>query len=220
MYPEFKPQIKSLKQYITHISKTYKVDIAAISSKDDFKNYEDIIDFKYKYINTKNQISKLCDFISENKNTLNYDWFFRTRPENEIVDFDTINFSKLPKNAVSARAREYIGPFMGKHSCSVGGEGEYIYIKECNYKKNKEKLVIDDTIVFNKTVIDKGGFVPLTNDEEIKYNNLKSTPVRHDEWFLTNMLVSRGIHLNIIDIDMKFTRVSRGQVRRSGPVVK
>jgi len=221
MYPEFKPQIETLKKYIAHISKKYKVDIAAISSKDDFSNYSDILDFKYKYINTKKQVSKLCDFISENKDTLNYDWFFRTRPENEIVDFDTINFSKLPKNAVSARAREYIGPFMGKHSCSVGGEGKYIDIKECHYKKNKEKLVIDDCIiVFHKMIIDKGGFVPLSNDEEIEYNNLKSNPVRQDEWFLTNMLVSRGIHLNIINIDMKFTRVSTGQILRSGPVVK
>jgi hypothetical protein len=213
MYPEFKPQIESLKKYIIHISKKYNVDIAAISSIDDFSNYSDILDFKYKYINKKKQVSKLCDFISENKDNLKYDWFFRTRPESEMVNFDTIDFTNLPKNAVSARAREYIGPFMGKHACSVGGEGEYINIKACHYKKDKEKLVIDDTIVFHRMVIDNGGFIPLSNEKEAEY-------IRQDEWFLTNMLVSRGIDLNIIDIDVKFTRASRGQTRMSGPVDK
>ena len=212
MYSEFKPQIESLKKYIIHLSEKYRVDIAAISSKDDFSNYSDILDFKYKYVNTKKQISKLCDFISENKDNLKYDWFFRTRPESEIVNFDTIDFSHLPKDAVSARAREYEGPFMGKHACSVGGEGEYSHIKACHYKKNQEKLTIDDTIVFHRTVIDKGGFVPVSSDKETEN-------IRQDEWFLTDMLVSRGIPLNIIDIDVKFTRASRGQVRRSGPVL-
>jgi hypothetical protein len=212
MYPEFKPQMENLKKYIEHLSKKYSVDLAGISSKDDFSNYSDILDFKYKYVNTKRQISKLCDFISENKETLKYDWFFRTRPESEMVDFDTIDFSNLPKNAVSARAREYLGPFRGKHACSVGGEGEYIHIKECKYKDNKEKLVIDDTIVFHRTVIDKGAFAPLSPEKE-------ADNIRQDEWLLTNMLVSRGIELNIIDIDVKFIRASRSQVRRSGPIV-
>ena len=167
MYPEFKPQTATLRKYIEHLSKTYTVDLAGISSKDDFSNYADTLDFKYKYINTKPQLSKICDFISENRSTLNYDWYFRTRPEEELLDFDSINFNNLPTDAISARAREYVGPYREKFSCSVGGEGTLKNIKACVYKAVLEKLVLDSNdYVFHRTVIENGGFVPITDKDK------------------------------------------------------
>lgn len=217
MYPEFKPQVETLKKYIEHLSTRYTVELAGISSKDDFSNYEDTLVFKYKYINPKLQMAKICDFITENKDTLNYDWFLRTRPEEELLDFDCINFETLPKDAVSARAREYAGPFTGKYSCSVGGEGSFKDIKECLYKPTLEKIILNsDIYAFHKTVIDKGGFSKLTNDEEswgTQYD--KNT---QSEWFFSHILSSRGIHLNIIGINTKFTRKSRNQFMYSGNI--
>jgi len=217
MYPEFKPQTVTLKKYIEHLSKTYNVDLAGISSKDDFSNYEDTLVFKYKYVNAKAQVSKICDFISENRDKLNYDWYFRTRPEEELLDFDCINFETLPKDAVSARAREYIGPFTGKYSCSVGGEGAYKDIKACFYKTELEKLVLDSNdYVFHKTVVEKGGFAKITQEEK---DWEKSTGRNNeDEWFFDNIMVSRNIKKNIIDIELKFTRKSRNQVCYSGGI--
>jgi hypothetical protein len=217
MYPEFKPQVETLKKYIEHLSTRYTVELAGISSKDDFSNYEDTLVFKYKYINPNLQMAKICDFITENKDTLNYDWFLRTRPEEELLDFDCINFESLPKDAVSARAREYAGPFTGKYSCSVGGEGSFKDIKECLYKPTLEKIILNsDIYAFHKTVIDKGAFSKLTNEEEswgTQYD--KNT---QSEWFFSHILSSRGIHLNIIGINTKFTRKSRNQFMYSGNI--
>ena len=217
MYPEFKPQTVTLKKYIEHLSKTYNVDLAGISSKDDFSNYEDTLVFKYKYVNAKAQVSKICDFISENRDKLNYDWYFRTRPEEELLDFDCINFETLPKDAVSARAREYAGPFTGKYSCSVGGEGSFKDIKACLYKPELEKLVLDSNdYVFHKTVVEKGGFAKITQEEK---DWEKSTGRNNeDEWFFDNIMVSRNIKKNIIGINLRFTRKSRNQFWNSGDV--
>lgn len=217
MYPEFKPQMETLKKYMEHLSKSYTVDLAGISSKDDFSNYSDILDFKYKYISSKLQVSKLCDFISDNKDTLNYDWYLRTRPELEMMDFDTINFKNLPKDAISARAREYIGPYTEKYSCSLGGEGKYSDIKTCFYNTTQEKLVLHNAdFVFHKTAIDNGGFSKLTAEEEnwgTEYDKNSQS-----EWFFTNLHSSRGIKLNIIGINTKFTRRSKNEMYHSGNI--
>jgi hypothetical protein len=215
MYPEFKPQVETLRKYIEHLSKTYRVDLAGISSKDDFSNYSDVLDFKYKYVNPKLQVSKMCDFVSENRDTLKYDWYLKTRPEVEMMDFDTIDFKNLPKDAVSARAREYTGPFQGKHSCSVGGEGSFSHIKACFFNKEQQKLSIDDNVyVFHKTTVDNGGFSQITEGELPRPGE-----EGEHEWYFSRVLTARGINLNIIGIDMLFTRKSRGESIYSGNVV-
>ena len=95
MNPIHIPNIRRLADYVSHLSKIYNVDIAVISSSDDFNNYANYLDFKYRYINNKKQLSKICDFISEHKNELQYDWYIKIRPEMELLDFTTIDFNKL-----------------------------------------------------------------------------------------------------------------------------
>ena len=217
MRDKFKPQVETLKKYIEHLSKTYTVDIAGISSKDDFSNYSDLLDFKYKYINPKLQMAKMCDFISDNKDTLNYDWFLRTRPGEELLDFDCINFESLPKDAVSARARVYAGPFTGNYSCSVGGEGNYKDTKACLYKPTLEQIVLNnDVYILHKTAIDNGAFSKLTNDEE----NWGEEANRNsqNEWFFSHTLTSRRIKLNILGINLRHTQKSIGRTIYSGNI--
>ena len=211
MYPEFIPQITSLSKYMEHLSKMYNVEVAGISSKDDFNNYASILNFKYKYISDKPQLSKICAFISDNKSTLNYDWYVKIRPEIELLDYDTINFQNLPKDSISARAREYRGPQTNKHSCSVGGEGSVKNYKNCVRNNEHKKLVLDDNIyIFHKNVIDKGGFEKLD-----PANNVK----QHHEWLHSDIWTARNIKLNKIGINTKFTRKKNNTLIYSGNVI-
>lgn len=211
MNPEFIPQIISLSKYIEHLSKMYNVEVAGISSKDDFINYSPILNFKYKYVNDKPQLSKICAFISDNKNTLKYDWYVKIRPEIELLDYDSINFQNLPKDSISARAREYLGPQTNKYSCSVGGEGTHKGVKNCVRNNELKKIVLDDNIyIFHKNVIDKGGFERLD-----PANNVK----QHHEWLHSDIWTSRNIKLNLIGINTKFSRKKSNNIIYSGNVI-
>ncbi len=198
MNSAFIPQIRELANYIEHLSKTYTVDIAAISSNDDFNNYAEYLDFKYTYINSKKQLSKICDFISKYKHELQYDWYIKIRPEITILDFNTIDFNILDKNAIHARARVYKGPINEKYTCSVGGEGIYSHIKECVYSELAEYTELDDNIyVFNKNIIEKNAFSTLDESANEK---------RQDEWFHSSTWSSRGVTLNVIGINVLHER--------------
>ena len=149
---------------------------------------------------------------------MNYEWYFRTRPEEELLDFDCINFDSLPKDAVSARAREYIGPFTGKYSCSVGGEGKFKDVKTCFYKPELEKIILDDsTYIFHKTLIENGGFAKITEGEN-EQGRKATGKDKEDEWFFNSIMVSRNIKKNIIGINLKFTRTIRNELRYSGDI--
>ena len=207
MNPEFIPQIKELARYVEHLSKKYIVDVACVSSKDDFENYSDYIKFKYTYINTNRQLSKVCSFITDNKDTLQYDWFLKTRPEIVFADFETINYGTLPNDSISARARVYFGPYRNEHACSVGGVGDYQHIKGCFYRDRLETIVLDDIVyVFHRNIIDRGGFTKLISDG-----------AKEDEYFHSSTWISRNIKLNVIGINVTLHRV--GTVMYSGPVI-
>jgi hypothetical protein len=62
------------------------IDYCGISNTNDFHNYADIITFKYQVVNTKRQFSKLCDFITEYKQELDYDWYIKFRPDMKLLD--------------------------------------------------------------------------------------------------------------------------------------
>ncbi len=89
--------IKILDDYIKQ-NKNIQVDYCGISSNNDFHNYESIIKFKYKIINSKKQLTKICDFITDYKSKLNYDWYIKFRPDMKLLE--NINFNILSKTAI------------------------------------------------------------------------------------------------------------------------
>jgi len=197
---EFTESMKELSKYIAHLSTKYTVDVAGISGDNNFSNYSGIIDFKFTHVNTKGQLSKMCDFITQYKGELNYDWFVKFRPGVKILDYNTINFDALPKDAINARAREYRGKKQNKNACSVGGVGIYTHIKNCIHNNtlssnNQDKAtILDDLLyIFHKNVIDKGGFLPIEGG------------AKEDEYFHANIWKGRNIKLNAIPLDIKFT---------------
>ena len=107
------------------------VDYCGISNQDDFDNYKDIINFKYKIINNNQQFSKICDFITDYKSELNYDWYMKIRPDIKLLE--NINFNVLSENAINARARVYYGPKQIKYGMSVNGEGCWNNSGDCYY---------------------------------------------------------------------------------------
>ena len=188
--PDYINNIQRLSLLLQSISD--HIDYIGISSFDDFHHYENIITFKSKIINQYTQFTKICDFIQKNKEDLNsYDWFIKFRPE--IFLFDNIPFDQLHKNCINARARRYYGPKKIKYGCSVGGKGPHSHIKDSKYYPHEYYIELDDQIyIFDKTVIDNGGFnLPLSNI------------IQHEhEPFHNNFWVSQNIDRNIIGINM------------------
>jgi len=184
------PNIQILNEYVKELSKEHTVEYAGISSKDDFKNYEHILSFKYKMVNPKMQLSKMCDFITEYKEQLDYDWFIKTRPEIKLLQ--QLSF-ELAENTIHARARMYKGPQRIKYASSLmGGDESYK-----QYRPKEQELVLDDQIyIFHKSVIEKGGFAKIQQGR------------REDEWLHTNLWSQRGIQLHMIGIHVAFTKYS------------
>jgi hypothetical protein len=170
------------------------VDYCGISNIDDFNNFENIISFKYKIINTKRQFSKICDFISDMKNKLDYDWYIKIRPDIKLLE--PINFDILSNNSINARARVYRGPKKIIHGMSVNGEGCWKFIGDCFYDDCESEIVLDDMFfIFHHNVINMGGF------ERIEPENAGC-----EEWNQTNIWKSRNINLNIIGIHLVNTK--------------
>ena len=193
MYPKYIENIFILNQFLHNITDT--IEYAGISSQNDFHNYENIIKFKYKIINQRKQFSKICDFITKNKNELlqQYDWFIKFRPE--IFMYENIPFNQLSQNSINARARLYSGPKSIKYGCSVGGKGMFNHIKGYTYDNYEHDIELDDQLyIFHKNVIEMDGF-NLIHDIE------HDTNLQH-EIFHTNFWISKGINLNIIGINM------------------
>jgi hypothetical protein len=169
------------------------IDYVGISSQNDFHTYENIIKFKYKIINQRKQFSKICDFITEYQTELQYDWFIKFRPE--IFLFENLPFHQLSKNSINARARVYTGPKRIKYGCSVGGRGMFSHINDNKYDSYEHDIELDDQLyIFHRNVIDMGGF-NLIHDIE------HDTNLQH-EFFHNNFWISKGIHQNVIGINM------------------
>jgi hypothetical protein len=173
--------------------KNMQVDYCAISSKSDFHTYENIIKYKYKFKSPKLQLTKICDFINIYCDELDYDWYIKFRPEIKLLE--PINFDKLLDNAINARARVYIGPKKIKYGMSVNGEGPWKNIGNCEYNVEEKKIILDDMLyIFHKNIINKGGFEIIENCG------------CQDEYFHTSIWESRNINLNIIGINLEFTK--------------
>jgi hypothetical protein len=190
----------------------YTVEYALISSID-YNCVESVLDLKYKEIDTSMQLTKLCNFITKYKSSLNYDFFIKIRPEIQILD--RIPFEHLLQSSINARAREYIGPKRLRYGNSVYGEGCYKTINASTYSEKESHVVLDDQIyIFHKTIVESGGFNTLIPTQEWYVVNNIAYNYEH-EWFHSNVWKSRNIHLNVIDINIELKKYT-GAMMRSG----
>lgn len=195
------------------------IDYACISSSDNFTNLNNLLNLKYKEIDSKKQLSKVCNFITKFKDKLDYDWFIKLRPEVQI--FSRIDFEYLPKNTISARVREYLGPKKIMYGNSTSGPGWNQSINDCKFSNKEENIVLDDQLyVFDKQVINSNAFKTFDSENILKYARIingKEAPWGECEWVHTNLWKERKINLNLIGIQLKL-QYSNGGYMSSGNV--
>jgi hypothetical protein len=162
-------------------------------------------------ISPKKQMSKLCDFIEENKKYLEYDWYIKTRPDVYLIS--PISISTLPTDSINSRLRRYIGPKKIPFGGAVCGMGFWSDIADAYSFNNNEGLIeytdnpdfnMDCHIfIFHKTLIDINAFKPISSKEYESF--LKYSGTKENETFLTLLFYSRNIKINPIGIDLYIT---------------
>jgi hypothetical protein len=188
--------IEILNSYLCGLPDT-EVSYCGISNQDDFHNYEDIISFKYKVINSQRQLSKLCDFITDNKSTLNYDWFIKIRPDAKLLE--PINFELLSDKAINARARVYRGPKQIKYGLSTG-VGCWETVKDCSIQPHETEVILDEgLIIFHNNIIQLNAF-----------DKIAKNLIVENEWVHTRCWKSRNIKFNVIGINLVLTDYNAG----------
>jgi len=202
---EFKPYILKLKENLINMP-YIDCEIACISSNDDTSNYEDVLgNIKYKVINNKLSLDKICDFIS-NCNEV-YDWYIKIRPEIELIEqlsIDKINL--LCKKSINARVRSYIGNKKILYGCSLGGKNEHHKNTDIIYDINNEIITLDDAIyIFHYNIIKNGGFMPIIE---------RSPEIEHyqNETTHTYIWQKRNIQLNPCGINVIFHHLYHGNL--------
>jgi hypothetical protein len=198
--------IKILDNYLNKNNNV--VEYSGISNNDDFSNYESIIRFKYKITNTKHQLSKICDFITEYNKELHYDWYIKFRPDIRLLE--EINFEKLAQSSINARARVYNGPLKLEYGLSVGGNGFWRDTIESYYNERETEVILDDMIyIFDHNVVMKNGFEKFEFDSNILIKNgfeKFQCGSNENEWVHTSIWKCRNINLNVIGINMENTK--------------
>jgi hypothetical protein len=186
---KYLPYIKIFDDYLKKIEGA-TVDYCGISNQDDFSNYESLITFKYKSVDTSFQFSKICRFISEHKDHLHYDWYIKTRPDLKLLS--PLNFSVMSDTSINARARQYTGPKTIKYGMSINGNGKWRNIGNCFYDPEEKHVVLDDMIyIFHNNVVKREGFSLIFNhDSDVE-----------DEWYHSLLWKSRNISFNVIGIN-------------------
>ena len=184
--------VDNIKIINDYLKKDNIVEYCVISNSDDFSNYEIVISLKYKIINNKFKLSKMCDFITEYKHDLDYDWYIKIRPDLRLLE--KINFETLSDTSINARARVYNGPKKILYGMSVNGDGIWKHIGNCYYDDCEKETVLDDMMyIFHHNVILMNAFEKFEVDE------------RENEWLHTNIWKSRNINLNVIGIYVENT---------------
>ena len=192
----FLSNIEILKKMSIELPSDFTVEYAAISNFNDFELYDELLNFKYKIIDTNKQLSKLCSFISSCQEK--YDWYIKFRPEIELIDNPFV-FNNYCKYSINARLRSYKGPRIIEYGSSIGGEGCWKeHGIDIEYSDIESRLILDDIIyIFHRNVIDIGGFSELSDEY---------TEKRQDEWLHTEVWKSRLISLNPIRLYLKLLR--------------
>jgi len=188
--PKWVDNIKILHDYLQELG---EVHYCGISNQDDFHHYEDIISFKYKIINPKRQFSKVCDFITDYKSELDYDWYMKIRPDIKVLE--QIPMDSLSMHSINARARVYYGPRKIKYGMSVNGEGGWINAGDRHYSETEHNIILDDMFfMFHHTIIGWNAF------DRIE-------PCRDKgEWEQTLTFKERNIPINVIGIHLENTK--------------
>lgn len=221
MHNSLKENIQILHDYLKD---DHQVEYAGLSSQDDFKNYEDMITFKFKMINPALQLTKLRNFFEAYHEYMGYDWYIKFRPEVKLLQI--IDFTNCVKGAINARTREYIGPKKIQYGCSVGDPtGEWvIYNAEAvKYDEEEKFVLLDDQIfIFDTTILNTGFYKGEYTDGERKYvtyeDRVYILPERQDEQYHKRFWNAKNIQLNPIGINMIFMRPNGGLQTRSGNV--
>jgi hypothetical protein len=187
--------IITLKEFMKNDNNS--IDYAGISSYDDFQKYESIIPFKYKVVDNNLQLTKVCNFINNNKETLDYDWYIKYRPELKLLH--KINFQELCSNSINCRAWSYKGP----KKILFGTSTDYTY---SSISEEEGEIVVDDQLyIFNNNIIEMDSFNKDKFIDTIKYrDNLKT----ENESTHTLFWKSKNVKINIISLDMIFTRTN------------
>ena len=205
----FKEKVNNIKKLKDSFDKNIQVDFCCISCKNDFNNYENVIKLKYKIINKSKQFDKMCEFITDYKDELDYDWFIKFRPE--LVLNDPIDFSKLCDKSINARAAIYHGPKKIKYGINAMGprsannRGHQKYFPTEDYKK----LTLDNIIyIFHKNVINLGAFNKVNKNKNSNDLNFPEAFSYHrgyqHEWVCSGIWKRRNINLNIVGINVDF----------------
>lgn len=188
---KWRNNIKILDDYMKCLN--IEVYYCGISNQSDFHNYESIIQFKHKIINTKRQFNKLCDFITDYKHELYYDWYMKIRPDLKLLE--NINFDILSQTAINGRARVYRGPKKIKYGTTVNGQGRWKHISGYHYDE-KENIVLDDMLfIFHNNIIQMNAF------DKILHESMYG-----EEWAQTHIYNIRNIPLNVIGIHIENTK--------------
>jgi len=197
--------IHILNDYIKKLSTRYIVDVACISGKDDFEVFEDILPFKYKVINTRKQLDKICDFVSSC--TESYDWYVKIRAEVKLLE--QLDFDSFCPNSINARARVYNGPLQIKHGAAVGGDGYLDYVHAFHYSPELKEIILDEMLfIFHRNLVEKGKFAPITDEERDTKEWYIGSPGQH-EWFHTGVWKHRQIPFNLTSLYVDFTHSGR-----------
>jgi len=192
--------IQTLDKYL--ILSGMDVEYCGISNQDDFYVFESIISFKYKIINKKKQLSKICDFITDYKSELNYDWFIKIRPDIKLLDH--ISFDKLSEDEINARARVYNGPKIIPYGLSVYGEGPWKYLLDYKYDTIEHDIIMDDHMyIFHKKLVLKNAFDKIVHSVDLVNNDWNT---KEHEWMHTRIFNERKIKINVIGIQLNLTK--------------
>ena len=198
--------IHILNHYIKELSKRYVVDVACISGRDDFEPFEEILPFKYKVISPKKQLDKICDFVSEC--TEQYDWYVKIRAEVQLLE--QLDFDSFCPDSINTRTRVYNGPLSVKHGSAVGGKGYLEYVHATHYSPELKEIVVDEMIyIFSRRLVEKGKFLPITDEERGRKDWYFTSLWNQHEWFHTAVWKSRQIPFNIVSINVDFTHSGR-----------
>jgi hypothetical protein len=118
----------------------------------------------------------------------------KCRPDVKLLE--PIDFQQIDKRAINARARVYYGNRVIKYGNSVGGAGIWHNEGECYYFDKEYHVVLDDMLyIFHKNVVKRGAFNKLVDEKE-----------KQNEWLHTRVFLHRDIPLNVIGINLIFTK--------------